>query len=82
MRRYKKKLLSNSTRFKKSRNKEEQVTNTTKKSGAKMKSKEQQLDEELQVRSVLFVDNTEGGKLMNRMKGVLKKMASILGYRI
>ena len=56
MMRYKKKLLSNSTWFKKKRSKEEQATNTAKKSGARVRNKEQLLDDELQVRSVLEQD--------------------------
>ena len=79
--RYKDKLLSKSTWFREQGSKN--TADKSKKLGAK-KIKEPMMKKEtqLQYRTVLFVENSEGGELVNRIKEQTRRLAPTLGFAI
>ena len=80
--RYKKKLLSNANWFKKKKSKNSHASSKDGGSLRREKNKDQDKKEQLKVRSVMFVENTEGGELRSRMKEVIKNLETNLGFTI
>ena len=83
--RYRKKLLAKSTWFK---GKKDNADSNTISSGEQSRNKKKNKDEKEQVReqikykSVLFIENTEGGEFLTRMKELTRGLSSSLGFGI
>ena len=80
--RHRDKLLEKSTWFKKSRSKGEEKTTGQGADNKKGRSKEQEPREQIDYRTVLFVENTEGGELASRLRELTKRLAPILGFGV
>ena len=83
--RYKKKLLSNANWFMKKKSKDTPASSRDGESFRKERRKEQVKEEQLRVRSVMFVENSECGELRSRIKEVIKNLETLettLGFTI
>ena len=83
--RYKKKLLSNANWFRKKKSKDTPASSRDGESFRKERRKEQVKEEQLRVRSVMFVENSECGELRSRIKEVIKNLETLettLGFTI
>ena len=81
-RRYKEKLMGKSTWFRKRRVEDVPTERRNHRKTGKPSSKEQKPKEQLPTRSVIFVDNTEGGELATRMKDLMRRLSPSLGFNI
>ena len=80
MNRYKNKLLGKTTWYRKSKKSRE----NPQESRGKSKSKEQNGggEEQVQYRTVLFVENTEGAELASRLKELTRRLAPRIGFGV
>ena len=83
-RRYRKKLLAKSTWFKGSKDSTNTIPRTeeSKKKKQKSRTDKEPAKEQTVYKSVLFVENTEGGEFLNRMRELSKALSSSLGFGI
>ena len=83
--RYRKKLLAKSTWFKgKKDNADSNTISSGEQSRKNKKSKDdkEQVKEQIEYKSVLFIENTEGGEFLTRMKELTRRLSSSLGFGI
>ena len=83
--RYRKKLLAKSTWFKRKKdNADSNTISSGEQSRKNKKSKDdkEQVKEQIEYKSVLFIENTEGGEFLTRMKELTRRLSSSLGFGI
>ena len=80
--RSRRKVLGKSTWFRKRKVEKEDGIKKTGNRRAKRKVKSKNAEEQLKMRTVLFVDNTKDGGLAKKLREVVERIQHILGYRI
>ena len=82
VKRYREKLLGKTTWFK-TQNKKDKMKKSTSSRGKKGENyKESTSREHIKYSTVLFVDNTEGGELVTRMKDLTRRLSASIGIGI
>ena len=82
VKRYRSKLLGKTTWFKKRKEGSSDKRMVKDQKSGSRKYKEQTVGEEIEYRTVLFVDNTEGGELTQRMKDLSRRLARSIGFGV
>ena len=80
--RVRRKLLAKSCWFKKRRKREEYNKEQSRGTGFKCSTKESSYNKELEVKTVIFVEQSPKGELTKRLRESLKDMEQTLGFRV